>query len=259
MATTEHVGLLTTKDSDGNKKLLYPITKIEAVDGLEEALANSSGNFLPTSGGTVTGTLVLSKVADAAGDSYASPALVVGGDPTTYHLEFDNNEVQSKNSETQPGNLFLNSGGGLVCVGPDGMKVTGTIYPDVALIPNLGTAQAPFNSTYTRYVNIYGDADAQYGRLRVGTTGTADTAGTAVLELGNATATGTANNASGKITMYGAGTGFTNILPNDNTSGSNAVKLPTASGDLAVVQVGTADITAGVSSLPTGKIYLVYE
>ena len=36
MATTEHVGLLTHIDENGNKKLLYPITQIDAVNGLEE-------------------------------------------------------------------------------------------------------------------------------------------------------------------------------------------------------------------------------
>lgn len=38
MATTEHVGLLTYKETADNKSLLYPITKAEAVDGLEELL-----------------------------------------------------------------------------------------------------------------------------------------------------------------------------------------------------------------------------
>jgi hypothetical protein len=39
MATYEHNGLMTVKDAAGNKYLLYPITKAECVDGLEEALA----------------------------------------------------------------------------------------------------------------------------------------------------------------------------------------------------------------------------
>lgn len=38
MATTEHDGLLTYVDENGNKYLLYPITKVDNVDGLEEEL-----------------------------------------------------------------------------------------------------------------------------------------------------------------------------------------------------------------------------
>lgn len=38
MATLEKNGLLTYIDDAGNKYLLYPITKLELVDGLEEAL-----------------------------------------------------------------------------------------------------------------------------------------------------------------------------------------------------------------------------
>ena len=92
---------------------------------------------------------------------------------------------------------------------------------------------------YGRYHYIYGGENAEYGNLRVGTTGTTSTAGVTTLQLGNAIATGTAHNASGKITMYGSGTAFTNIMPSDRTSGSNAVKLPSTSGTLALVETST--------------------
>ena len=42
MATYEYNGLMTVKDAAGNKYLLYPITKAECVDGLEEALATKA-------------------------------------------------------------------------------------------------------------------------------------------------------------------------------------------------------------------------
>ena len=37
MATTEKVGIFTHVDNKGNTMLLYPVTKMEAVDGLSEA------------------------------------------------------------------------------------------------------------------------------------------------------------------------------------------------------------------------------
>ena len=36
MATTEHISLLSQFDESGNRKLIYPVTSTEAVDGLEE-------------------------------------------------------------------------------------------------------------------------------------------------------------------------------------------------------------------------------
>lgn len=45
MATIEKNGLLTAIDKEGNKYLLYPITNMEAVDGLEEALADIETNI----------------------------------------------------------------------------------------------------------------------------------------------------------------------------------------------------------------------
>lgn len=212
---------------------------------VDSALSNTSTNAiqnkvvkaalddkLPLAGGTVTGTLILSKVADADGDAYTDPALVVGGEPDTYHLELDNNEIQAKQNETTPGNLFLNSNGGKVTVGEGGLETDGNVWPTTALVKDVGTAALPWNNLYGRYFNLYGAANTQYGRFRVGTTGTTSTEGTATLELGNATATGTAHNSSGKITVYGKGTGFTNILPNTATSGSNSVYLPTGTGTL---------------------------
>ena len=43
MATIEANGLLTVKDSAGNLYIIYPITKLENIDGLEVATATSAG------------------------------------------------------------------------------------------------------------------------------------------------------------------------------------------------------------------------
>lgn len=227
---------------------------------IETKLTNHQHDeYLPLSGGEVTGTLIVSKVMGANGDSYTSPALVVGGKPNTHHLELDNNEIQAKQNETTTGNLFLNSNGGKVTVGEGGLGCGGAIKPETAINLDVGGADLPWNNTYSRYFNVYGGANAQYGRLRAATTGTTSAEGIGALELGNATPTGTAHNASGKITMYGKGTGFTNILPNNATSGSNSVTLPTANGTMAVFEASTTDLTAGTSALETGKLYFVYE
>ena len=43
MATMEANGLLTVKDRAGNLYIIYPITKLENIDGLEVATATSAG------------------------------------------------------------------------------------------------------------------------------------------------------------------------------------------------------------------------
>ena len=42
MAVIEQNALLTGKDAAGNKTLLYPITKLECVDGAEELMSEDS-------------------------------------------------------------------------------------------------------------------------------------------------------------------------------------------------------------------------
>lgn len=53
MATVEKNGLIIGKDQDGNTVLIYPITTIDNVDGLQEAL----NTYLPLTGGELTGNL----------------------------------------------------------------------------------------------------------------------------------------------------------------------------------------------------------
>lgn len=50
MATTEHVGLMMTKDASGNKKILYPVTTPEAIEGVEQLVGKSIAATLSASG-----------------------------------------------------------------------------------------------------------------------------------------------------------------------------------------------------------------
>jgi hypothetical protein len=88
--------------------------------------ANYSSYALPLTGGTVTGTLILSKGSDVSGTANNGPALIVGGTPTTTHIEIDCNEVMAKNNATTTTDLYLNAEGGKVYVGSGGLDVGST-------------------------------------------------------------------------------------------------------------------------------------
>lgn len=77
---------------------------------------------------TFTGRLIVSKQCDLAGTN-SNPALVVGGTMSQPHMEFDDNEIMAKTTDgTAKGPLYLNTDGGEVVTGPDGLTSRGRVY-----------------------------------------------------------------------------------------------------------------------------------
>jgi hypothetical protein len=91
-------------------EFVYNGTQYELVGDLD---TNSTG-YLPTSGGTVTGTVVLSKTTDASGTANNSPALIVGGAATAAHMELDADEIMAKTNGTSVKAIYMNNDGGAV-------------------------------------------------------------------------------------------------------------------------------------------------
>lgn len=73
--------------------------------------------IITSEGGPIYKTLSLINFNRAAGNSYNEPALLIGGGPSLQHLEFDYNKILSKEDETTPGTLYLNSDGGDIIIG----------------------------------------------------------------------------------------------------------------------------------------------
>lgn len=85
-----------------------------------------STTYVKNTGGTITGTLDLTRTTDAQGTGTNAPALRIGA-LTGAHLEFDGNEIMAKASGNTVGPLYINSDGGLVSIGSGGLTVGGTI------------------------------------------------------------------------------------------------------------------------------------
>lgn len=115
-------GTIVANTFDGNATTATTATK-----ATQDADGNAiSSTYLKLSGGTVTGTLVLSKTTDASGTSNNACALKIGN-TVGQHLEFDDNEIMSKSSGTAPNILYLNADGGLISTGSGGINTSGEI------------------------------------------------------------------------------------------------------------------------------------
>jgi len=119
------------------------------------AAASHTHNYLPLSGGTVTGTLTLTRSTDAAGGKDNKPALIIGGASTAGHIEIDNNEILAKSDGTTSTQLNLNTDGGLVAIGNGGLTVgTGGVTTTGTFIKNNSGITKGTNPSSTAYWTI---------------------------------------------------------------------------------------------------------
>ena len=75
-----------------------------------------TSTYLPLTGGTLTGKLILKGTNDSAAATSNSGLLLIG-DPNGVHLSIDANEIMCKNTATTAGELILNNDGGSIYVG----------------------------------------------------------------------------------------------------------------------------------------------
>lgn len=291
MATYEKSALITAKDEAGNTNLIYPITTVDNVEGMDEITSSieelkskpagvtSIGPYAQS--GDIVGDLVLQNMIAVlqseektiaqleAGETYAGIGMqtMIDGTMAFANIQLKNGHISV--SETgnegrvyfegrpQPFDKPIASAG-------TGAAYTATVEGIAALETGLSIVLIPHtnSTTTTPTLNING-LGAKYIRQRL-TTNTSATANPRVANwlVANKPVVLTYNGTYWVAELarpdandiYG-----TVAIANGGTGATTAEAALTNLGAAPAYTYGTADLTAGTSALETGKLYFVYE
>lgn len=240
--------------------LLWKGVKVATTSDIPSKYAGSS-----SAGGSATSAV---KLDTTTAGSATQPVYFTGGKPTacTYTLG-KSVPSDAKFTDTTYGNASA-SASGLVSTGAQtlagaktfssqitamsGVKISGDIVADTAITRSIGSSTVPIATIYSKNHSLYPNGDNKtYGSMNVDTVGTTSVIGVSMLTLGNSTSEGTANNAKGRIRLYGNKSYYTQI--NGNASTANVtLTLPTTTGTLATTDnVSSAVETLAGNSLQT--------
>lgn len=109
----------------------------------------------------------------------------------------------------------------------------GSILPSDAGKFNIGTGAVPFANVRSNKMYIC-DNSIDYGSWQIFEKGTKTVDGQSRLVLGNGIKTGNADNAYGRIFMFGKGAGYTLLQPGNNSDENVNINLPSTGGTLAL-------------------------
>ena len=127
----------TATNFDGTSNITIAVTGLNVGNANAGTLAIARGGTGATTaavawvnlvrqGGEITGQLVLSRTTGVDMGASSEGALVIGN-KTGVHLALDGNKIMAKASATTSNSIWLNPGGGLVGIGPGGLRLGGNL------------------------------------------------------------------------------------------------------------------------------------
>lgn len=253
---------------------LVPVARIEldgTVPGVPKMLleridpmATLLTKYLLKAGGTVEGTLILSRATDASGKADNRPALIVGGQPTAPHLELDGNEIMAKADDKTPADININLDGGDVVLG-------GAVKPKTPLAiahgghgaataaqarANLGVTPGNIGAAAASHKHAAADVNSGTFAIERGGTGATNATqaranlGITVGNIGAAAAShnhSAANITSGILPAARGGTGAS------STKGIGLLAYPVGAVYISFVSTSPASLFGGAWTAITGR------
>ena len=203
---------------------ITPITSHQSLAGYAKEQWVSQ-NYLPLTGGEVTGTLILSKTQDASGSADNGPALVIGGTRSQAHIEIDSNEVIAKQNGSSAAVLWLNDHFG---VDSDGQGI------------QIGSIKIVYDSSNNALKVIKSDGTSAnfYATGGVSALGSGDIGGGGYLPIGGGTMTGLLRVATGVGIDDASGNGLLVYHPTGWTGVSSSQWGVGATGSQGVIRSG---------------------
>ena len=248
---------------------------LDTLKELADALGNDAsfantvttelGKKLDKTGGTVTGTLTLTRTTDASATKDNKPALIVGGASTAAHLELDGNEIMAKADGTNAATLYINNDGGQVQIGSGGLTVSGAITGNVTGDCSgssgscTGNAATATKLATARTINIQDSSATNTGTgasFNGNANATIKLPATIKAEItGNCS--GTSSNVTGTVALANGGTGATTrlaaakVLTNENvgTGAQYFVTLTSNWGKFGYSSTANAKSVLGIDNV----------
>lgn len=212
-------------------------------------ISNGSEWIVIPSGDEPSGTVTSVGISNGGGLSVSGSPITSSGTITVSHADTSSQASSSNSGRTYIQSLTLDTYGHVTGISTATETVTNTDEKLKVAEVTSATQYYPIVGTGTTAANRQYDTT---GFKYKGTTGTTSAVGSAILELGNSTASGTAGNKQAQLIMYGTNAKKATITL-AAPSADVALALPTSGGTLALtsqiptVPSATGSATTGVS------------